>query len=40
MAKKFERKTEQKHPTNLIDHVNQETDKSDLDKKERLKTTK
>lgn len=33
MEKKFERKTEQKHPTNPTGNVNQENNKFDLEKK-------
>ncbi len=33
MEKKFERKTEQKNPTNPTGNTNQETNKFDIDKK-------
>lgn len=33
MEKKFERKTEQKNPTNPTGNINQKTNKFDIDKK-------
>lgn len=33
MKKKFERKTEQKHPTNPTGNINQETNDFDIDEK-------